>query len=955
MKKKQSPKELREARRQEQSQKRAQEQEKREMKLMKKLEEQAAEEFRQKLPPKSERKSLTKAIGLKSTMIVGDSVVMTSFGKGNDAVLEKRIESRSLIDLNESKPAFRVDEITAEKYKLAQGRIKGCIATADNPMHSSASPASVPQDMLGLKPVLENRFYGQEFPEDNIHIQVIYNILDIEKILVVYATNAVYAINNLFRANTSEEEDFAGYLTTQNLYENIMNAENCTDVNQRTKENRLKTKADLERLFSNRRIGYFGQAFYESDKQQRNEMEIYDNLALIGSLRQWAVHGNKTNDPAWLYKLESLPDEFKSVLDKVYAETVRKVNYKFIKTNAVNLQILQELYPKESFASIVKEYYGFLVTKKYKNIGFSIKHLREILLDSTDYRDKEYDSVRHKLYQLLDFCIYHGYLYEDAEFAADLVNQLRASLSELDKEKIYNIEAARLADKLGSSLFSYLRRSVVGKNIQQLKKNAENLEKVKLEDIQISSGKTVSYFTKLMYLLTLFLDGKEINDLLTTLINKFDNIRVFNKTLTQLNQSTEFVEDYSFFGSSGTVFEELTVLNSFARMSRIDPSARKDMYRDAIEILGISMEMSHEKFEEMLDRILCYDEEGNPIINPDGTKKSGMRNFIATNIISSNRFKYLVRYGNATKIRALANCENAVKFVLSTIPDEQIVRYFDSCREPTDHIENNIERKREYLASIIKEMSFERFRDAEKLQRYHVDRPTNGSSVEGEQKQRYQAVIRLYLTVMYLLLKNLVYINSRYVMGFHALERDAVLYGVSLRKSRKEKSNDYSKLLVSLMDIRLPNGTIMDECDVSKATTVKNRYLHNKKWYSLAFTNYKNSDSDVIVNFRNSVAHLNAIRNIDEYIDGIGEINSHTGYFEIYHYIIQKRMQAVTTDKSKLQPKTEEYFENLSKYHTYCKDFVKAYCVPMAYNLPRYKNLTIDGQFDRNIHTETKE
>ena len=50
----------------------------------------------------------------------------------------------------------------------------------------------------------------------------------------------------------------------------------------------------------------------------------------------------------------------------------------------------------------------------------------------------------------------------------------------------------------------------------------------------------------------------------------------------------------------------------------------------------------------------------------------------------------------------------------------------------------------------------------------------------------------------------------------------------------------------------------------------------------------------------------------------------------------------------KKQPKTAEYLENLEKYHTYSKDFVKAYCIPFGYVVPRYKNLTINELFDRN-------
>ena len=43
---------------------------------------------------KTNNKSNAKLIGLKSVYAVGDEVVMTSFGRGNDAVIESRIKSR---------------------------------------------------------------------------------------------------------------------------------------------------------------------------------------------------------------------------------------------------------------------------------------------------------------------------------------------------------------------------------------------------------------------------------------------------------------------------------------------------------------------------------------------------------------------------------------------------------------------------------------------------------------------------------------------------------------------------------------------------------------------------------------------------------------------------------------------------------------------------------------------
>ena len=53
----------------------------------------------------------------------------------------------------------------------------------------------------------------------------------------------------------------------------------------------------------------------------------------------------------------------------------------------------------------------------------------------------------------------------------------------------------------------------------------------KILDSEKKNASDLLYFSKMIYMLTYFLDGKEINDLLTTLISKFDNIKEFLKIM----------------------------------------------------------------------------------------------------------------------------------------------------------------------------------------------------------------------------------------------------------------------------------------------------------------------------------------------------------------------------------------------------------------------------------------
>ncbi len=885
-------------------------------------------------------KSMAKAAGVKSVFAVENTVYMTSFGRGNDAVLEQKIVDTSHEQLNIDDPAYQLNVVTMNGYSVTGHRGETVSAVTDNPLRrfnggkKDEPEQSVPTDMLCLKPTLEKKFFGKEF-NDNIHIQLIYNILDIEKILAVYSTNAIYALNNMSDDENIENSDFFMKRTTDETFD---------DFEKKKESTNSREKADFdafEKFIANYRLAYFADAFYVNKKNPkgkarnvlREDKELYSVLTLIGKLRHWCVHSEEGRAEFWLYKLDELKDDFKNVLDVVYNRPVEEINNRFIENNKVNIQILGSVYKNTDIAELVRSYYEFLITKKYKNMGFSIKKLRESMLEGKGYADKEYDSVRNKLYQMTDFILYTGYINEDSDRADDLVNTLRSSLKEDDKTTVYCKEADYLWKKYRESIRE-VADALDGDNIKRLSKSNIEIQEDKLRKCFISYADSVSEFTKLIYLLTRFLSGKEINDLVTTLINKFDNIRSFLEIMDELGLDRTFTAEYSFFEDSTKYLAELVELNSFVKSCSFDINAKRTMYRDALDILGIKSGKTEEDIEKMIDNILQIDANGDKKLK----KNNGLRNFIASNVIDSNRFKYLVRYGNPKKIRETAKCKPAVRFVLNEIPDAQIERYYEACC-PENTALCSANKKREKLADMIAEIEFENFSDAGNYQKANVTSKTH----EAEIKRKNQSIIRLYLTVMYIMLKNLVNVNARYVIAFHCVERDTKLYaesGLEVGNIEKNKTN----LTMAVMGVKLENGIIKTEFDKSFAENAANRYLRNARWYKLILDNLKKSERAVVNEFRNTVCHLNAIRNININIDGIKEVEN---YFALYHYLIQKHLENRFADK-KVERDTGDFISKLEEHKTYCKDFVKAYCTPFGYNLVRYKNLTIDGLFDKN-------
>ena len=749
-------------------------------------------------------------------------------------------------------------------------------------------------DNLGLKEKLEQYYYGQTF-DDNLHIQIIYNILDIEKILAVYIANAAAAIDNLGDqyANVMEE-DFIAF------------------------ENLLKTN----------RLGYFGLEILTKEPKDEKETannekikkRLYHLTALIGNLRQWSFHWTTiAANPSWLYQLEdSLHPEYLETLDYYFDKRFNDVNTDFLKTNSLNLFLLSQVFRKDDINELAKLYYEFIVLKPHKNLGFSIQRLREMMLDRSDaawLKGKKLHSSRNLLYKLLDFTLFRHFQ-NHPEQAEQIVQQLRCSRVVSRKEQIYSHEATKLWNQYRRSFF-YFGNHLMNKDIitahQKKAPTSDMLRHFK----QYQQENHLSYFSKLMYALCIFLDGKEINTLLTSLIHSFDNIASQLNVAKELGIHVSLKSEYAFFDNSSQYVPEIRIIKTFARMSKPNPSVKWKLFRDALDILGIPSDKTEEQLEEEIKAWLdCEKKKGKK-------PNHNFRNFIKNNVIKSSRFIYVVKFCNPKTINRIAKNHTIVTYVLSKIPESQIESYYSSCFENPSQTSTTNE-KIVMLANMLSELNFEKFTNV-----------LQGSIIREDQlkKERFKAIVGLYLTVLFLVVKNLVNVNARYIMAFHCVERDAQLYyGINL-------NGKYLKLVNKLYG--------ENECS-------KNRYLaRNRKQREYVRKNIENANRYGlnIKEYRNKVAHLTFIRTCYQWI---GNIRRCSSYFALYHYIVQM-LFATEIDKITPEhiPEQYPYYKALYHYNTYVKDFVKALNSPFGYNTPRFKNLTIEELFDRNTPPET--
>lgn len=874
-------------------------------------------------PAAEKKKSSVKAAGMKSILVSKNKMYITSFGKGNSAVLEYEVDNN---DYNQTQLSSKnssnielhgVNEVNIT-FSSKHGFESGVEINTSNPTHRSGESSPVRGDMLGLKSELEKRFFGKTF-DDNIHIQLIYNILDIEKILAVYVTNIVYALNNMLGEGDDEShDDFMGYLSAKNTYD-VFTDPDESDLSKNIKGNIKKSLSKFNDLLKTKRLGYFG--LEEPKTKDTNALEaykkrVYHMLAIVGQIRQSVFHDKSSKLDEDLYSfIDIIDSEYRETLDYLVDERFDSINKGFIQGNKVNISLLIDMMKGYEADDIIRLYYDFIVLKSQKNLGFSIKKLREKMLEEYGYRfkDKQYDSVRSKMYKLMDFLLFCNYYRNDVVAGEALVRKLRFSMTDDEKEGIYADEAAKLWGKFRND-FENIADHMNGDVIKELGKADMDFDE-KILDSEKKNASDLLYFSKMIYMLTYFLDGKEINDLLTTLISKFDNIKEFLKIMksSAVDVECELTAGYKLFNDSQRITNELFIVKNIASMRKPAASAKLTMFRDALTILGIDDKITDDRISE----ILKLKEKGKGI--------HGLRNFITNNVIESSRFVYLIKYANAQKIREVAENEKVVMFVLGGIPDTQIERYYKSCVEFPD-MNSPLEAKRSELARMIKNIRFDDFKN--------VKQQAKGR--ENVAKERAKAVIGLYLTVMYLLVKNLVNVNARYVIAIHCLERDFGLYKEIIPElTSKNLKNDY----------RILSQTLCELCDKSPNLFLKK----NERLRKCVEVDINNADSSMTRKYRNCIAHLTVVRELKEYI---GDIRTVDSYFSIYHYVMQRCITKREDDIK--QEEKIKYEDDLLKNHGYTKDFVKALNSPFGYNIPRFKNLSIEQLFDRNEYLTEK-
>lgn len=909
----------------------------------------------------AKKKSSAKTAGVKSVMKTSaDTTVIAGFGKGNEAVLEKRIINNETTDISKSSKISVDAKSEKKRYVITSKSRNAGNSTSAIKGYTDKPDEHSGLDLLGLKDELEQEIFNDNF-QDNLRVQIAYNIFDIVKALAPVANNITYTLNSLDRKN-EQKNDIIGFTLNYSVPYNQFGVGN---------DQVIKKKQALQDYIANAKNNfiYYDDIFYHDEKNSKNKTgsklnsdeDIYYSLGLINFLRNSVSH---FNDKFLLFKKDYkfLNGDLKKRLDETFRQKVRTVNKNFTANEKNNLWLAANalnVKGNEGLKNLACELYELSVLKSNKNLGFNLKKLRELAFSQKiithQFSDQLLNTFKSKLYKIFDFVIIHHLTHNDKQFIDNFVDALRKSHDDDEKEQLYKQFAGELFNN--KTLKAQLDKVINSfRNGDYKKRN----NVIKINDAWIDSVKVDNNahdFSKLVYFISRFLDGKEINILLTSLISKFQVIDAFNKTVSELVGMNEikpsnYSEKYGLFNDSGKIAEELNLIKSITKMTtKYENASLESMYKDALLTLGVS--------EDDVDKLY------KQYFNKDS--KTRLSAFFKNNILESGRFKYVIKYLNPSHISKIAGNKAIVEFVLNRMPDTQIERYYISVVDPKDastqkDASTPKESKIHEIANLITKTDFYAFTRKALSNVKKGDRSRKGDMPEREKKK---ALLSLYYTIVYIFVKNLVQINSCYLLGYFYLERDKYFFGKKYSPTFGRNTFNVKKNYDALT--RLFTGVV--QSDVRK---LKNNDAQKLKRYidvsdnSNGVNSFSNRYDSMYREFRNSVDHINVISDIGSYVDKITSLDS---YFDVYHFILQRTVYSKLVDnasesqnsKSKdAANKSVEYinsllnisdssnnFESGENVAPYSRTLLRAANVPMGYTLPRYKNLSYEKLFVR--------
>lgn len=777
--------------------------------------------------------------------------------------------------------------------------------------------------------------------DSNIYLQIAYNYDEVKKIIGMNINNIVYGFRTSIKCNEKEDdgeensdtdsitsiracwkwketgtEDLFGNSDEENvnIICNHIDTDDCKKKCTNSKKNVAKT---IIAISHNSLLYGLGEPSVKKINGKKQKIykhstkfwqKLFEYLQIISLARNGIAHN------------ENQLDEVKEIASFENTRSIMKKNMneeaqKYIRNNSFNIELAGKIYNDNGYG-----YQDFLLSNKVKNLGISIKKIRDLVEMQGNYKAEIDDEEKFKKFVImLKFEIFR-YFNSNHDQLEKMVNELRTCDSE-EREKIYETYTKSLIIK-DQEKINKVKEVCKGISFKKNKnkKNSDDqiLDKIFFED------KNPSNLVVTMYVMSIFMDIKEYNELTARVVNKLEGLKKLleyqNIIVEKYNDSfdyhiVEMNNKYNLLAQCKTMKEIEGTIIDLQKINMVR-CWRKAKY---IELGKIGAKYVYKDASKLFRNLNTNNFDKNKTLKSKKDKVS-VTNFLANNVAKSKFFRYLIQYTNNKDISdILYHNRPLCLFLLRQLSPSQITG-------------KTIEKYADELSNL----TFENI----KGKIVYKDAGEPGEAVFSRN------TIKVYLTCLYLLIKNMVKINSFYSNAWSE-------FAVLNPKNEKSKNDFYLTIAEKYQNDRFV-----------ESNKEASRNANNPK-YKIKFKepDYKHriKNNKVFKNYRNFVQHVEIVGATGMFFKNNKNFdfrprknsNSNFTYFRLYHYILQCYLLNLLKDHEKEKNLLGSFMENIKRNKNYSKDMLNEMNILFYYNKARYKDLSneyifMKKYYDRN-------
>ncbi|MBE5739003.1 MAG: hypothetical protein E7354_04685 [Clostridiales bacterium] len=629
----------------------------------------------------------------------------------------------------------------------------------------------------------------------------------------------------------------------------------------------------------------------------------YNYLRLLSAIRQYVVHNSRK---VRIDKNVFINDTAKRDVEE-FAKQFQKNNYKYF-------CILKELY---SDSDILEQFFDYTVFDEARNLKISIDKIKKGITANIDISaDVEPDKLSEyaNKFRTVTMFALTKYLKENVGEIEDFLANIKVCSSDEEKAGVYEQKAKEFITKFDS--FKDIR-SVVKKHLGTQKVN----EKFDFYPSDINFGRDSNVFFNMLYVMSKFLTVNEARIMFQKIKSKYDSVKSLLKIaeLTGVTLSDNLFDRFRMIFDKERVDEyqkQLIVLQSIRTRNGVSQEGFAKELKRIFDMFKKD-DISYEEFEKELS----LDENQNEIKNKS-FKLKPLKSYLRNDVYKSKQYQYISSFASAGICQKIMENKDIVAFVLNgmlyqegklSMPMHKYVAkvYHDFRREKIDENSANYLLDQNQISSLVNslcDLKLENIIEA----------------IFKESRVNYKALVRLYLNICYLFVKNIISLNSTYLIQFQDYE------------------NIYKQLhLEDLMDITYDFGVLnnfVENAPNKKCRSYMQLQTLLEKDYIKDYI-YTPEYQVLQDRYRNLVVHSSLLFGLDKIDFDFGEVQNISSYFAIYQTLVQRLVEQDAREV--WGEKFDEYFA-LNNGKTYSTKLCIALNMPYAYNISRFNNNTIE-------------